>query len=123
MPLTLSLATILLYSYLIGVFFLGYESGKMIYQKFNDSEITNMTYIEVPFLPANFSFAICKTKNFDRTQVKNNSLKQLAENIFEITPTGLLTVEFNEKVKDLNLSDNAIYFKYLNNSDSLEQCY
>ena len=113
--------SILLVLVWVGLFsglYYGSVLAKQIYDKYNQTEVTGYWFFEVPFVPANFSIAICEAVSRKPGKQLLTQLEAPAERFNESN----FFVKFGIVERNLILSRVRHFYRSINQT-SLEHCF
>lgn len=116
----ISLSKITLWVGLLSGVYYGSHKGTQIYREFVEKSTFPYLFVQVPFVPAAFSHAVCK--QIDSSGFEALSLFEIENRTPAFDPTVIYKEKFNEDFQDLNFTTERVFFS-ASNVSLLEQCF
>ena len=116
-----SIALVFLWLVLVSCFFYGSFLVRLIYDKYKETTLTPYVYYEVPFVPNNFSIALCETVSHpnDSGVLPLSGLKEPAK---RFDSTEHFVVKFGYKEENLALLNGRFFYRS-QDAEHLEHCF
>ena len=115
----LSFALAILWLGLVCSFFYGSVLVRLIYDQYNQTVLTPYIYYDIPFVPSNFSVALCEAVSSD---TKSVSLAKLGEPAKRFNSTEKFTVKFGYTERRLIFSNDR-FFYWSFDRKTLKHCF